>query len=314
MRLNGHNLVDRGNRPTVLQRVGLQTFFVNDGVYIDPYQVSSVMIFKKSDLNKNNIATTIGSDGLVLSSASPYMRFAPSGDITDVDFDAFDPEEYTATNDNFASSVYRTGVGTYVCVLDGLINLSGDWQGSALANTTSSVEDYVDVWTVKIAEGSNFQTLINNFHLYGDTVFTLTEPLLLQTRTHLANRHIKIGSKVNLKFTNDITVENGNVEQGIINIFKETAITNAQVEIVKLNDDVNLPSRVTVSGFDNAAVSALVTATTDNTIVFPLDTTSIQTVLSASGGGSVTGTYTAQVKFNLINELILSPLFHFIVK
>ena len=309
MKLNGHTLVDRGNRPTVLQRVGLQTFFVNDGIYVDPYQVSSVMIFKKSDLNSNNIATTIGSDGLVLSSASPYMRFAPSGDTTDED--SYDPLDYSADNDTFASSVFRTGVGQYVAVLDGLINLSGTWQGSALANTAFSVNDYVDVWTVKMVEGSNFQTLINNFHLYGDTIFTTTEPLLVQTRTHLANRHLKLGSIVNLKFTNEITVENKNVDQGVINIFRESSITSPAVEITKLNEDVNLPSRVTVSGYGDT--EGLINVTSDNTIVCPLDTNSIASVLSPSGGG-VTGTYTAQVKFNLINETILSPLFHFIVR
>jgi len=244
-KLNGHTIIDRGNRPTVLQRVGLQTFFVNDGVYVDPYQVSSVMIFRKDDLNEANITKTIGSNGLVLSSASPYMRFAPSGDASDED--SFDPGNYNADNDTFASSIFRIGVGHYVAVLDGTISLSGGWQGSPLANTTSSVADWVDVWTVKMAEGSNFQTLTNNFHLFGDTVFTITEPLLLQVRTHLANRHVTLGSRINLKFTNEITVENKNITDGVINIFRESAITSPAVEITKLNEDVNLPSRVTVS-------------------------------------------------------------------
>jgi len=312
MKLNGYTLIDRGNRPTVLQRVGLQSFFVNDGVYVDPYQVSSVMIFNKSDLNSNNISSVIGADGLVLTTASPLMRFAASGDVSDVS--AFDPDNYTAENDTFASSVYRTGEGQYIAVLDDTISLTGTWQDEALPNTASTVGDYVDVWTVKMVEGSTFQTLINNFHLYGDTVFTLTEPLLLQTRTHLANRHINIGSKINLKFTNEITVENRNIDQSIISIFKESAITSPLVEITKLNDDVNLPSRVTVSAFDNDDVSALISVTSDNTIVLPLDTVGIQSVLNTSGGGAVTGTYTAQVKFNLINETILSPLFHFIIR
>jgi hypothetical protein len=309
-KLNGYTIIDRGNRPTVLQRVGLQTFFVDDGVYVDPYQVSSVMIFRKDDLNDNNIATTIGGDGLVLSSASPYMRFAPSGDASDVE--SFDPEEYDPGTE--ASGIYRMGEGQYVVVLDGTVNLSGSWQGARIANTASSVADWVDVWTVKMVEGSNFQTLINNFELFGDTIFTITEPLLLKTHTHLATRHVPLGSKVNLKFTNEITVENKTITQGVENIFRQSAITSPKIEIKKINEDVNLPSRVTVSGFDNAIASGLINVTSDNTVVFPLDTTVLQSVLNGVGGGAATGTYTAQLKFNLINETILSPLFHFIVR
>ena len=309
-KLNGHEIVDRGNRPTVLQRVGLQTFFVNDGVYVDPYQVSSVMIFRKDDLNNNNISSTIGSDGLVLSSASPYMRFAPSGDASAVS--SFDPSSYSTNLDNFASSVFRTGVGKYIAVLDGTIDLSGYWQDGKLANTTSSVADWVDVWTVKMVEGSKFQTLINNFHLYGDTVFTITEPLLLKTHSHLANRHINLGSKVNLKIINEITVENKNISDGVINIFKESAITSPSIEIKKINEDVNLASRVTVSSF--ADTSASVTVTSDNTMVYLLDTSNLQSILNVSTGGAATGTYTLQAKFTLIDETVYTPLFHFIVK
>ena len=309
-KLNGHNLVDRGNRPTVLQRVGLQSFFVNDGVYVDPYEVSSCMIFRKDDLNNNNISGVIGSDGLVLSSASPYMRFAASGDASAVS--SFDTSNYTATNDNFASGIFRTGVGKYICVLDGTIDLSGTWQSSSLANTASAVADYVDVWTVKMVEGSKFQTLINNFHLFGDTVFTITEPLLLKTFTKLVNRHVKLGSKVNLKFTNEITIQNKSVPESVQNIFKESAITSPEIEIKKLNEDVNLASRVTVSSFSDT--SASVSVTSDNTLVYLFDTSGLQTILNGAGGGPATGTYTAQAKFNLIDETVYSPLFHFIVR
>lgn len=310
MNLNGHKIIDRGNRPTVLQKVGLQTYFINDGVYVDPYQVSSVMIFKKSDINSNNVTGVLGGDGLVLSSASPYMRFASSGEASHTS--AFDTSNYTATNDTFASSIFRTGVGKYVCVLDGTIDLSGSWQGSSLANAASSVADYVDIWTVKMVEGSTFQVLVNNFHLYGDTVFTITEPLLLHTKTSLANRYVTLGSKVNLKLTNEITVENKNIDQSVINIFKESAITSPKVEIKKINEDVNLASRVVVSSFSDT--SALTSVTSDDTIIFNFDTAQLQTILNNNNGGAATGTYTVQANFNLIDETIYSPLFHFIVR
>jgi len=307
--LNDKTIIDRGNRPTVLQRVGLQSFFVNDGVYVDPYAVSSVMIFRKDDLNSTNISGVIGSDGLVLPTATPYMRFAPSGDADNVD--SFDPTEYEPGNQ--ASGIYRMGEGHYVAVLDGTVDLTGQWQGADLPNTASAVADYVDVWTVKMVDGGSFQTLINDFHLYGDTVFSMTEPLLVTCKSHLSNRYVTIGSKINLKVTNELSIMNKDLDWAIKNIYKESAITSPAIQITKINEDVNLPSRVTVSGFDNATVSSLISVTSDNTIVFPLDTTKIVGALGTSGG-TTTGPYTAQVRFNLLNETILSPLFHFIIK
>ena len=49
MEVNGTPVVDRGNRPNVSQRVGLRTFFINDGAYVDPYEISSVKLFCSSD-------------------------------------------------------------------------------------------------------------------------------------------------------------------------------------------------------------------------------------------------------------------------
>ena len=58
MQLNNTVIVDRGNRPNVSQRVGLRVFFINDGAYVDPYEISSVQLFKKSDTLTPN--TVIG--------------------------------------------------------------------------------------------------------------------------------------------------------------------------------------------------------------------------------------------------------------
>jgi len=48
MLVNNTTVVDRGNRPNISQRVGLRTYFINDGAYVDPFEISSVLIFKKS--------------------------------------------------------------------------------------------------------------------------------------------------------------------------------------------------------------------------------------------------------------------------
>ncbi len=42
MQLNGTAVVDRHNRPTVIQKVALRAFFINDGEYYDPNDISGV--------------------------------------------------------------------------------------------------------------------------------------------------------------------------------------------------------------------------------------------------------------------------------
>ena len=85
------------------------------------------------------------------------------------------------------------------------------------------------------------------------------------------------------------------------------------MEIVKLNDDVTLASRVTVSSF--ADTSSTMDVTSDNTILFNWDTLGLQTILNAQSdpAGAATGTYTVQVKYKLVDETILSPRFPLIV-
>ena len=63
MLVNGTTVVNRGNRPNISQKVGLRTFFINDGVYVDPYEISSVQLFKRSDTLSPN--TVIGAENLV---------------------------------------------------------------------------------------------------------------------------------------------------------------------------------------------------------------------------------------------------------
>ena len=77
MQVNNTVVGARGNRPNVSQRVGLRTFFINDGAYVDPYEISSVQLFKRSStLTPNSV---IDSENLV--SAVPLMEFGASGQL-----------------------------------------------------------------------------------------------------------------------------------------------------------------------------------------------------------------------------------------
>lgn len=295
MLLNGYNIVDRNNRPGVLDRVGLRTFFVNDGQNQSPYAISSVSIFRLTD--NSSPSTILGTDGLISSAlASPVIKMN------------FGTVQATSayTPGTSASGIYQLATGQYIVVLDGTVSLSGVYEGAIIPNTTSGTGDYIDIWTVKWLSNSPWEIFINRFTLYDDTLFTITEPLLLTTTHRLYPKRIKLGSKVDLKVVTEVQVSNRNITQEIKNIFKDSVITSAQMQILKINDDINLPSRVIVSSFTDT--SSFVDVASDNTILLNFDTNvlfSHPRLLDATLG-PITGTYMVQVKYNILNQTIIS--------
>jgi len=315
MQLNGTQVVDRHNRPTVLQKVALRAFFINDGEYYDPNDISGVTVFQKS--SNFTPSTVLASDNLISSSVPSsiiLMQFGASANDAGA---ALDPTSYLPASDpSCLSGVYRVRQGEYICVLDGTQDISGsyDFHGSSLviANGASAVNDYIDCWTIQFAAGSDYQTLINDFHLYDDTFFTITQPLLLATRNKLINKHLTLSSIENLKVTTDITIQNKDIDQSIKNIFKDSAITSAMMQIEKVNEDsTTLPATVVVSGYSDTSGSMDVTS--DNTMIFRFDTTTLATHPRVADFGGLTGTYRAVVKYTLLNETIISPPYYFTV-
>ena len=314
MQLNGNLIVDRHNRPNILQPVALRAFFINDGVYQDPVDISGVTIFKE----ENNFppSSVLGSDGLLASSLASsliLMHFGASaneGGTPGLNVTSYDPGPH-------ASGVYRVGTGEYVIVLNGQVNLSGHYgfysSGLEVANTASSVDNYIDVWTVQLAAGSTYQSMINNFSLYKDKFFVTTEPLLLKTTNKLQNKKIVFGSKVDLKVSTEVSLENKSISEAVHNIFKDSVVTSAMVNIKKLNESPNLGSHITVSSYSDT--SALVDITSDNTIILSWDTNDLKTHASTLSGsmGSLTGPYAVQVKYDILNQTIVTPLMHFMV-
>jgi len=327
MQLNGVDLVERNNRPSVNNKVAIRTLFINNGQFIDPYDVSACTIFSKLanttpssvlDSSANTISTTASSVCL--------MNFEVSGDpdlgnphdgvgtrVTSQNLGWVDPTLYTpGTN---ASGIYRSGVGDYVVVLDGSLDLSGGYnlnvgfnQGVSLANQASSVQDYIDIWTVKLFESSEYQTFINYFKLYNDTFTTITEPLLITTKEKLVNKHIKLGSVIDLKIPVEITVQNKTIPEETKNILKDINITNPQVKIEKVNEDsTSLPSRTLIIDFTNTNI------TSDNTILYNFDTNTVSNTLLGAGVGGPAGTYVITVKYTYLNQTFVSSPFYFSV-
>ena len=314
MQLNNTVLVDRGNRPNVSQRVGLRAFFINDGAYVDPFEISSVQLFKRDDTYSPS--TVLGSDGLV--SSTPLMTYGASGQ-TETANSNFDSSNYIPAVT--ASGIYRVGTGDYVVVLDQTLALSGfdtNTQTEVAASSLSAVNDYVDLWTVKLNSASKYQVITNEFRLNEDTFFAFTEPLLLTTSNKLMNKHVRLGEVVDLKISTETTVQNQKLSQSVQNIFKDSVITSATMEVKKVNQDLNFDGPFTVSSFAESAATATsqpVTITKDNTIIMSFDTNGIKDLSSFTNGtfGSLTGTYSVQVKYTLLNETIISPLYYLTV-
>lgn len=299
MQINNFDVISRFNRPSYNQRVALELFFVNDGYYSDPYEISSVALFTKSSYD----SSTLLASGTQIVSATPLMGFANSATL--VTDSAFDSSNYSPVTT--ASGIYKLGTGHYSVVLDNTLSLSGEWDGSALAASgASAVNEYVDIWAVKHSVGSNYIVYINDYRLFDDTFIGVTQRLLTSTRTNLITKSFELGERKDLIFTNEVTVLNKDIDESIKNIFRDSVITSGAVEITKLNEGNSLPSQVEVSGFSDTSSSVIVTA--NNEVIFNLDTDDLETkAATTTGFGSPIGVYSARVKFTILNEEIISP-------
>ena len=318
MQVNNTVVVDRGNRPSFIQKVGLRTYFINDGAYVDPYEISGVSIFLESATLTPN--TVIGVNNTV--SSSPLMEFGASGATRPVgagDSSSFDVSNYVPGTT--ASGIYRISQGEYVVVFDQTLALSGFDTNNAsavAAATASTVGNYVDMWAVKMAAASDYQVITNCFALNEDTFFSFTEPLLLTTRNKLQNKRVRLNEKIDLKISTEATVQNRDMQSALHTLFEASMITSATMEIKKVNQDHNFDGPFTVSSFSDSVATATEThvrITADNTMVMSWDTSQLIANASFLAGtfGSITGTYSVQAKYTLLNELIISPLFYLTV-
>lgn len=300
MRLNGYDLVDRNNHPNMTGRVAIRVFFMNDGHYIDPVEIVDVTIFPRAAYQ---YPSSLMDDSNLLDDANVSAlctaHFAASTGTY------YPPEEYSPG----ASGVFRISQGEYVVVLDGITDVSSyaeRWD-TVVTNTTSSIGDYLDVWTIKYPTGSDYQTVINSFTLYDDIFYTTTEPLLLRTFNHLITKKIPLGARQDIKITTEFVVENRNIDNSIRNLFKSAIAVNPQIKITKINEDPNISSRVEVSGWSDT--SSLIKVDSANTFILTWDTDELRTHPEMLTGefGHMRGVYSIQVRYSLLNELIYSP-------
>lgn len=313
MLLNGISYSKRSEKPHVLSKVGLEAHFIGDGQYVDPYQISAVTIF--AAINNFTPSTVLNSNGEVdlASSGAVLMNFANSASLTSDS--SFNTSNYTPGTT--ASGIFKTATGKYIVILDGTLNLSGNYNLSTtfpVANNVSAAGDYIDVWTVRLVEGSDLTTFINEFTLKRGVFTVLTEPVRISAYNNLINNRIVLGSKKHIKVGTTINFENRSINQNLINTMKDSLVTSASMLIEKLNEDSNLAARVTVSGYSDTSSTTEIAS--DNTISLLFDTNTLSTHARTLDGtlGSLKGAYQVRVKYTLFDETIISQPLHLIIE
>ena len=338
---NGYTVINRGNSPSPISPAKLDFFFVKDGAYIDPYQVCSVHIFPDTQFGApdNYLDLSAGSAnyGLV-SSTSNNMVFHNAGydplSVPPMQMSGFDPSignmalegSYNASVPNSASGIFRTGPGQFSVILQ---TGTQYWSTSATTfntgpnytNNASGTGGYLDIWTVIDAEGSRAQIYVNQFSLNTANVFATTEPLAVTTNNKLIQRYIDVGSKKKLQIKTELVIDSEPMAASLRNLMEQGALVqNPEIAITKLNETPGLVSRVWItgtevmSGPDSQFVTNGVRVDSHGTISYVFDTNNITPFYTGEILGGTTGVYEVQVKYNLLDETILSPKFKLIIR
>ena len=305
MNLNGYEVTDRNNRPSVDSRIALRVFFMNDGQFIDPAQIVDVAVFaREANQDPSSLLKSDGTlnDPVVSGLAKAFFAVENNQGWLAV-------SEYQEGD----GGVYRIRQGEFVVVLDGITPATVEavrWGGTPVTNTASATGDYLDVWTIKYPAGSDTKVVINSFSLFDDAFYTTTEPLMVKTNNELVTKKIALGSKQDVKITTEFTVENRNIDASIRNLFKTTVATSPKIRIEKLNEDSNLPSRVTV--YDYADTSGSIRVSSENTFIYTWDTDLLRshTELLSGNLGNMRGIYAISLQYDMLTERIQAPLMY----
>lgn len=328
---NGVTVISRGGRPSPLIPAKLDFFNYAVGTLTDPFQVCSVHIFPNAafDSPKSYLNLSAGDPnyGLV-SSVATYMLFHNyKRNITGVKV-GFDPNvsacaveaDYIADYRNSASGIFKEATGHFSVILQP----SGTyWKNSApgegwvtsFNNTASSLGGYLDIWTIVQTEGSDAQIYVNTFGMGTANTFATTEPLEVTTTNKLIQRYIELGSTKRLQIQTSIVVDSEPLQQSIRNLIEGgSLLTNPKISITKINQSPVLTSRANITGGDGAFTASGVEIDGNGTISYAWDTSNITPydVNDILGGGR--GIYEVSVKYDVVDETIISPRFNLVVR
>ena len=330
-KFNGTTVIERGNRPSPIVPAKLDFYFVKAGSQVDPFQVCSVHIFPNTEfgsadqyLNRNPGATA-ANYGLVSATNQNYLfHNYKRNDVGDrVGFDGNvsacpSPASYTGDLRYSASSIFKVDNGHFSVILQP----SGFYYAASApanawvtgyTNNASGTGDYLDIWTIVDVAGSKAQTYVNTFALQSANVFATTEPLLVTTNNKLIQRYVEVGSKKRIQVKTELVVDNEPVKQTLRNLMETgSLLQNPKMRIVKLNESPELTTRVMIQDF--ADTDGNVELDPHGTMSYLWDTATITPKYTDDILGGARGVYEITVKFDLVEETILSPKFKLIVR
>ena len=310
MNLNGYEIIDRSNRPSLNSRTAARVFFMNDGNFLDPSEIISVTIFPNSlNLYPESILNASGFlDASTIAASAVAHYETSSGGV----FNTSTVKAATSYSEG-DNSIFKLGPGDYFVVIDGITpapytGLIQDTNTFAtISNELSAVGEYIDIWTVKHPGSSDIKTVINNITFYDNTFYTTTQAPSVRAYNELVTKKIPLGSKRDIKILTELTIENKEIDDATKNLFKTSLAINPKIKIEKLNQEPNLPARVEVSGYVDT--ESLIRITAENTFLLSWDTETLRTHPKLLSGdlGSMLGIYAVTLQYELLNERIVTP-------
>tara|TARA_Y100000310_G_scaffold345850_1_gene471356 strand:- start:30901 stop:31827 length:927 start_codon:yes stop_codon:yes gene_type:complete len=271
---NGVNVVKRYNRPGVLTKTLLEQYWANNGTYFDPANVSAVYILPDTYTG----SATGGSPALYINrdlsaaGTSAYGLLHPSAlefvvayfDVSN-DGQVQPPSSYLPSAGVGLSSIYSAGQGHYAVVL----------QGNGLDFPAfSAVGSYFDIWLVDDfdaaeSDAAHFKLYWNKFSVYSDRIISYTEPFQVTTKAKLAQKYIKLNSKVNLMINVDVYMANKDLSDDLKEIWREAVIDPNTVQIRIRRRNLHTTGMMSdVIGWTNTGVEV----SSENTIMYLFDT------------------------------------------
>ena len=332
---NGVTVISRGNRPSPIIPAKLDFLNYVAGAPANPFQVCSVHIFPNTQFGSADgyVNRTPGSAdfGLVSSTATDMLfhnyKRNLVGDRTGFDANlsamAFE-SSYMGDLRYSSSSIFWVNPGHFSVILQPSGSYfaasapANNWT-KTYTNNTSAVGEYIDIWTVVQVEGSRAQIYVNQFGMQTANTFATTEPLEVTTTNKLTQRYVELGSKKRLQIKTEIVVDNEPMKQSLRNLIETgSLISNPEISIVKLNESPALTSRVDITGNQETDKGGFTSVGVDldreGTISYVWDTTNIQPFYESDMLGGGPGVYEITVRYNVVDETILSSRFKLIVR
>ncbi len=329
-KFNGVTVIERGNRPSPIVPAKLDFYFVKAGAQVDPFQVCSVTVFPDTAFGSAdpyinlNPGATADNYGLVSATTQNmiFQNYKRNDAGSKIGFDANvsacpSPVAFSGDLKYSASSIFKVDDGHFSVILQpeqfyyGASAPANNW--NLLEQNASGTGKYLDIWTVVDVAGSRAQTYVNTFSLGTANVFATTEPLLVTTNNKLIQRYIEIGSKKRVQIKTELVVDNEPIKQDLRNLMETgSLLQNPAMRIVKLNESPELTSRVVIKDFGDT--SGTVDLDSQGTMSFLWDTANITPKDTDDILGGARGVYEITVKYDLVEETILSPKFKLIVR